>query len=419
MTEPNYAQIDVVIKITERCNIDCTYCYMFNMGNDDFTAHPAYITAETTSHTAQFLADGVRSLGIKTVRLIFHGGEPLMLKKAKFRQMCETYKAAIAPIAKLYLSLQTNAILVDEEWIAIFQEFDITIGVSLDGPPAYNDSARVDHQGRGTHAKVVTGLRKLQAAKKGGQFNDPGILCVIDPTRNAREIYRHFVDDIKATRLSFLMPMETHETATPEAIASCGDYLCQVFDEWVKDDNAAITIRIIDQVLRFMTGQVPLKTPELIAQHGNFALLTIASNGDIGLDDDLKPLNIGSALGNVAKTSLRAFLEAEGPSYINTVSYALPTACLDCCWQNYCRGGAHNGSLINRYSTLNGFNNPSVFCTGLKQFYSHLAGYMLAHGLDTTRLATALNHENSPYKKTIPAIPLVLKQHKLVQVKRM
>jgi hypothetical protein len=56
---------------------------------------------------------------------------------------------------------------------------------------------------------------------------------------------------------------------------------------------------------------------------------------------------------------------------------------------------------------------PSV---GLQQFYSHLAGYMLTHGLSADQLATVLIHESSPYKNAVPAIPAVLKHQKLIQI---
>ncbi len=412
-----YSKLDVVVKIAERCNINCTYCYMFNRGNEEYLSHPIYITDDVIMQSASFLAAGAREINIKVIRIIFHGGEPLMLKKDKFAWMCETFLTVISPHAEVRFTIQTNAMLIDNEWIAIFQKFGISVGVSIDGPAAYNDIERIDHQGRGTHARVVAGLRKLQAATKRGNFVDPGILCVINPNHDPKKSYRHFVDDLGVKRMSFLMPMETHATASPESVARIGDYLCTLFDEWVKDNNPNLMIRVIDEVLKFMTGLNPLNAPELLQKYGQSALLTIASNGTLGIDDDLKPINIGNELGNVRTMSLAKFLNSSGVLYFNKIAYSIPTACLECCWQNHCRGGAQNGSLINRYSVEREFDNPSVFCKGLTQFYSHLASYMLGHGVTLERLTQALDHDDSPYKQPILAIPFGMKKKTTIAIR--
>lgn len=55
----------------------------------------------------------------------------------------------------------------------------------------------------------------------------------------------------------------------------------------------------------------------------------------------------------------------------------LPDFCKLCCWQNICNGG----QLIHRYSKENGFNNPSIYCEGLKLFYKHASTVLMQHGI--------------------------------------
>lgn len=63
-----------------------------------------------------------------------------------------------------------------------------------------------------------------------------------------------------------------------------------------------------------------------------------------------------------------------------------PESCLSCCWYNICGGG----SLINRFSNANRFDNPSVYCAGLKMFFSTLLQYLLKSDMTVERIKTVL-----------------------------
>ena len=76
--------VEIVLKIVERCNLNCSYCYYFNGGNNDFEKMPAVMTPKTASDIGAFLAEGAKRIGINQVNLDFHGGEPLFLKIERF-----------------------------------------------------------------------------------------------------------------------------------------------------------------------------------------------------------------------------------------------------------------------------------------------------------------------------------------------
>jgi uncharacterized protein len=204
--------IEVVVKVTERCNIDCTYCYVFNRGDGSYKEHPPYMTSEVVEQLGSFLRVGAVETGATRVQLDFHGGEPLLMKRDRFAAMCESLQSSLAGVAETTFSIQTNAMLVDREWIELFRRFQIHVGVSLDGHREYNDRYRLDHKGSGTYEETVKGLTLLREARDKGLLPGVGILATVDPANDGRVVYRHFVDDLDISGFDFLLPIESHET---------------------------------------------------------------------------------------------------------------------------------------------------------------------------------------------------------------
>lgn len=143
--------LTIVLKTVERCNINCTYCYFFNGIDKSFKQHPPYISFETIKKITKFLKEGSKDLNIQRVRLGIHGGEPLMQKKTSFDEMCNYLRDELEPDVKVTLTLQTNGMLLDEEWINLIIKHNIGLGISIDGPKEYHDKYRVDHFGKGTY----------------------------------------------------------------------------------------------------------------------------------------------------------------------------------------------------------------------------------------------------------------------------
>ena len=208
MASTNKKILEVVLKIAGRCNINCSYCYMFNQGNTDYEDQPSYMSLETLKATTAYIKKGIEDIGLTDVFIIFHGGEPMMLKPHKFESFCIYLGEQLTPhLASLSFSMQTNATLITAEWLKLLAKYKVEVGVSLDGPEEFNDKARLDHKGAGTYNRTVTGLRLIQQTARDGLMNDPGVLCVVNPHHEGRKIYRHFVDNLGLTWLSFLLPL--------------------------------------------------------------------------------------------------------------------------------------------------------------------------------------------------------------------
>ena len=78
-----------------------------------------------------FAARAARDQGLQAITLIFHGGEPLLMSRPRFAEIS-----------------QANGVLVDADWIDLFERYRVSVGVSLDGARAANDQHRLDQKGR-------------------------------------------------------------------------------------------------------------------------------------------------------------------------------------------------------------------------------------------------------------------------------
>lgn len=390
--------VEAVVKLTEVCNINCTYCYVFNRGDESYKKHAKYMQPETIRALAEFLSSAATELNANEVRVDFHGGEPLMMKKQRFDEYCELIKLLLPKDVRLIFGLQTNGMLVDEGWIELFHKYQVNVGVSLDGPKDFNDRERVDHQGRGTYDRARRGLDMLRDAQNMGRIPGFGVLTVANPEVNGGEVYRHFVHDVKIDSVDFLLPIESHDQFDATTSRAYGQFLCDAFDAWIEDDDAFVHVRLFSNVLSFMQNGATLVDRVMEDRNKYYHLITVSSNGDIGPDDALRtvPLELFDEH-TISNSTLKSYESSRKIELIRFSENTLPNDCMDCAWKNICRGGAAHGRLINRFSEDRGFNNKSIICEGLQLFYSHVAARMLSNGIGFEQLKSNLIREEEAF----------------------
>ena len=242
------SHLQIVLKVSERCNIKCTYCYFFFGGDQSYKNHAAVIEDDSIEAVARFLEREIASEGIDRVSIALHGGEPLLMKKQRFARMLERLTRATAS-TKLTVSLQTNGMLIDDEWVDIFTQYQIQVGVSLDGPRRMNDVYRIDKRNAGTYDRSVEGLKRVQNASMAGWLPDPAILCVINVRNDPKAIFEHFVGELGVKKLDFLLPDENHEVFDRNTIGEYGKFLSTAFHLWVKENDPSISIRIFEHLV--------------------------------------------------------------------------------------------------------------------------------------------------------------------------
>src|SRR6266436_8274810 len=84
----------VLVKVASRCNINCTYCYVYNMGDSGWAEMPNHISHETTLAVAKSLEELTR-IQTRPFAVVLHGGEPLILGSRKLGAVLSTLRSAV------------------------------------------------------------------------------------------------------------------------------------------------------------------------------------------------------------------------------------------------------------------------------------------------------------------------------------
>lgn len=144
----------VYVNPTERCNLDCSYCYIPREMRRSGNHMPTERLLDALTRLKDYFAT-VMPAGRKP-RIIFHGAEPLMNRDALF--------AAIDAFRDDYLfGVQTNATLLDAAALDFLTARGISIGLSLDGPTAdVTDVTRLSFGGKSVHDKVLDTMDRLR-----------------------------------------------------------------------------------------------------------------------------------------------------------------------------------------------------------------------------------------------------------------
>ena len=156
-----------VVKVASRCNLNCSYCYMYNLADQTYRGQPAVMNRTVTSTMARRIASHATRHRLPWVHIILHGGEPLLMGRRHLAQWVAQVRETLKGHTVPYFSMQSNGTLIDADWIDLLADLSVTIGISVDGPKRFHDEYRVDHYGDGSFDNVVESIRALQSHPRG------------------------------------------------------------------------------------------------------------------------------------------------------------------------------------------------------------------------------------------------------------
>jgi uncharacterized protein len=181
----------VVLQPTPFCNINCRYCYLPHRSVHQMMTPAVLRRILEALFSTSFLAD--------RVVLLWHAGEPLVVPLDFYRQTLSLIQELNTRGVKVIPSLQTNGMLITQQWCDFLKQYQVHVGVSLDGPQHLHDQSRVDRAGKGTFERTMRGIRLLQQ-----NGIEPSIIMVLtnDALDYPDEIWQFFSDH-HLTKLAF------------------------------------------------------------------------------------------------------------------------------------------------------------------------------------------------------------------------
>lgn len=358
-----------VLKTRSRCNLACTYCYVYEMADQGWRSRPAAMAPATALRAAERIADHAAAHALPRVDLVLHGGEPLLAAPAELAAPVEAVRAALArraPRTRVTASVQTNGTLLTRGRIAALAAAGIRIGVSLDGGLPAHNARRVDHAGRPGFGAAARGLRLL--ARHPGSY--AGVLCVVDLAQDPVETYESLLA-FAPPSVGLLLPLANWSTPPPGRTAHgtpYADWLLAVFERWWHDGVRRTRIRLFEEVLALLLG-LPEATETLGLAPATTAV--IETDGAIEQADSLKSAYEGAAAtGMTLDThSFDQLLDHPGFAARQLGRDGLADACRACELVEVCGGGHYP----HRYRAGEGFRNPSVYCADLQAVIRHIA----------------------------------------------
>lgn len=349
----------ILVKLASRCNLDCDYCYVYNMGDEAWRRQPKLMSLATVDALAREIERVVHAQGAP-LSVVFHGGEPLLMGPARFDEISSLMRARVG--SDVGLHLQTNGVLLSDQIIDICERHDIGISISIDGPLHVHDRHRVSKGGRGSHAAVVASIKRLSAHRAGGALFS-GLLCVVDLSADPAEVYE-FLKSTGTPSVDFLYRDGNHDRLPFGKAAAdsteYGQWMARLLDVYLNDPTPT-RIRVLDDMLRLLLGG--RATKEGVGDNA-YGILVVDTDGTITKNDTLKSAASSDQFGgdwSVHRDLEQLVLSAEFVDYHREQQPSSAT-CLACPDLAICGGGMPT----HRWSAARGLNNPSVFCSDQK-----------------------------------------------------
>ncbi|WP_295230461.1 radical SAM protein [uncultured Chryseobacterium sp.] len=222
----------VVLKIASRCNLNCSYCYMYNLGDKTYKNQPKVMSNKTIEETYLRIIEHCEEHDIKDFGIILHGGEPLLAGQKYIEDFITTGRNLAKGKVRFHFGLQTNGILINEDIVNSLEKHNVNIGISLDGKKEINDQHRVYHNGKGSYDDVIKGLKIL--LNNHHYKNYSGLLAVMNINSDPIETYEHIIE-LKLNGGDFLFPYGTYDnppTGKDRYIENTtyADWLIKIFD---------------------------------------------------------------------------------------------------------------------------------------------------------------------------------------------
>ncbi len=343
------------------CNMACTYCYYIDKKNlfpDTKVCRMSDDILEEMTKQAMTQSDDQITFG-------WQGGEPTLIGLSFFEKAISLQKKYNNG-KKVVNTIQTNGLLIDEEWAHFLKENTFLVGLSLDGPEHIHDHYRKRNGNQGTWKQVSHTAKLL--LHTGVETN--AISVVNDySVQFPEEVYRYH-KNLGLNFMQFIPCVEPDKNNSDKTASfsvdsqQYGEFLCSLFDMWHADfsnGKPVTSVRFFESVFPTYLG---MSAPECTLLKECGAYQVVEFNGevypcDFYVDTDKK-------IGTIENTTLIALLNSPEQEKFGKRKSEIGEHCTNCRWLRHCNGGCPKNRL-----SLNGNRSENYLCTAYKMFFEH------------------------------------------------
>ena len=353
-----------VLKVHSRCNLACDYCYVYEMADQGWQHQPRVMSTAVVRAAVARIAEHVRDHNVQTVKIVLHGGEPLLAGTAFIEDVTRLIRQELPVTTRANLSVQTNGTRLDRPTLEILARHGIQVGVSLDGGAAATDRHRHYPSGRGSYRAVARALALLSEPPYREIYG--GLLCTVSLENDPVETYEALLG-FHPPLIDFLLPHGTWSAPPPgrlpDSSTPYADWLWRVFQRWTTPPGQPAretSIRLFEGIVALLLGEP--STTEVIGL-APADVIVIDTDGAVKQVDALYASYDGAADTGltIVENALDEALENPTTVARQMGRLALGPMCQECRIRDVCGGGYYP----HRYRAGEGFQNPSVFCPDL------------------------------------------------------
>lgn len=343
------------------CNLRCRYCFYLDSAENRITPSYGVMSEETLKNLTQ----KALMAGEREVTFAFQGGEPTLAGLVFFKKAVEFQKKYNTQHVKVSNAIQTNGIVMNEEWAQFLKENQFLVGISLDGTKECHDAFRLDAEGKGTYQRVMKSIGLLE--QYGVDFN---ILTVVNSqtAKKIQSIYSFF-KKCNFPYLQFipcLQPFGHEGEKLPFTLSAkdWGIFLGNLFDLWYRDFmvGKAPHIRQFENYVEMLLGY----PPESCGMSGICSMQNVIEADGGCYPCDFYVLD-RYLLGNLNTVDFKEINKRREELLFIEQSANIHEKCRQCKYLNICRGGCKRycEPFSKEERSLN------VLCEGYYQFFQH------------------------------------------------
>lgn len=364
-----------------RCNLACRYCYYLEKG--DYYASSSEGPFMTDATLERYIQEYIQTQTSREINFTWHGGEPLM-RPLDFYRKAVALQTRYGSGRQIANCLQTNGLLLNDDWCRFLHDEGWLVGLSIDGTQTMHDAYRQGRNGAPSWERVMRAVELLE--RHHVEWNAMATVHQAN-AEQPLEFYSFFRNTLGCRYLQFTPIVERLlQEGEKTWLAQVGDedcrlapysvlphqwgnFLCAIFDEWVRHDVGYTFVQLFDATLAGWMGVAP-GVCVYAEECGHAAVME--HNGDVySCDHFVFPRH---RLGNIHTHTLPQMLYGPQQTAFSRLKRdALPRQCRLCPWLKACHGECPRLRFARAADGEPGLN---FLCAGYQRYFSHVAPYM-------------------------------------------